>query len=372
MFKIEGLRNLEFNIKKCNQLDENGFLTIEGVAAIADKPMEYIDWWTSKVTREMITLEELEKSQGLIVGIPVTNGHPWEFVDNKNAGEYVKGTVIENLGIENKELKIRAKVYDGNLILDIQNGKDKLSIGYVCDMEEISGFAENGDSYTHLQKNIRYNHLGIVYDPRAGEEAKITKFNSKEHDLAYSKTLENKFKKINSRGSDKMAVWKINGKDYNEQELFAETMRLNSENEGLKKQNSSLEGEKSALEGQLAVEKKNSAEATEKLNGMEEEIQKRLNSKMELINAIKVNGLNIEGIEKMNELDIKKAVIKENGMDDMIADKDENFINGVYLALMKNNSKDPVETKINTKDKEVSKTNSMSEAWENLRKGDGK
>ena len=362
MIKIENLRNLEFNIKKCNQLDENGFLTIEGVAAIADKPMEYIDYWNGKITREMIPLDELTKSQSLIVGIPVTNGHPWEFVDNKNAGEYVKGTVIENLGIENKELKIKAKVYDGNLILDIQNGKDKLSIGYLCDMEETSGVTDGNESYTHIQKNIRYNHLGIVYDPRAGEEAKITKFNSKDHDLAYSKGLENKFKKNNDKGSVKMSVYKINGQDFTEQELYVEAIRLNSENETLK-------GEKSTLEGQLTVEKKNAADAQEKINGMESEIEKRVNSKLELLNSIKENGINIDGIEKMNELDIKKAVIKANGMDESIKDKDENFIEGVYLALMKNNSKDPVQV---ITGKEEKKTNSIGEAAMKLRTGGSK
>lgn len=362
MIEIEGLRNLEFNIRKTNQLDENGFLTIEGVAAIADKPMEYVDFFTGKVTREVIPLEELVKSQSLIIGIPVTNGHPWEFVDNKNAGEYVKGTVIENLGIEDKKLKIRAKVYDGNLILDIQNGKDKLSIGYLCDMEETSGIADNNESYTHIQRNIKYNHLGTVYSPRAGEEAKITKFNSKDHDLAYSKGLEDKFKKNNDKGSEQMAVWKINGKDYNEQELFAEATRLHNENKGLKKQNSTLEGE-------LTVEKKNAADAQEKINGIEQEIENRVNSKLELLNTIKENGINIDGIEKMNELDIKKAVIKANGMDDSIKDKDENFIEGVYLALMKNNSKDPVQV---ITGKEEKKTNSIGEAAMKLRTGGNK
>lgn len=325
-----GLRNLEFNIKKTNSLDENGFMTIEGVAAIADKPMEYIDYWNDKVTKEIIPLEELEKSQELIVGIPVTNGHPWEFVDNKNAGDYVKGTVIENLGIVDKELRVKAKIYDGELILDIQNGKDKLSIGYYCDMEETSGITENGENYTHIQRNIKYNHLGIVYEPRAGEEAKITKFNSKDKDLAFSKGLN--IKKIN--GSDEGMTFKLNGKDMTEQEIYAEAIRLNSEN-------ATLKAEKSRIEGELAVEKQNCQDALAKVNGMEEEITRRVNSRLELISTVKENGISIENIEKMNELDIKKSVIKQNSTID-IEGKDENFIEGVYQALVKNNAKDPI------------------------------
>lgn len=362
--KIEGLRNLEFNIKKTNQLDENGFLTIEGVAAIADKPLEYIDFWTLEITREIIPLEELESAANSIVGVPFTNSHPWEFVTSKNAAEYAKGMVIESFGVVDNALSIRAKLLDIDLISAVLSGKDKLSTGYYCDMEKTSGFTKNGESYTHIQRNIRWNHLAAVYSPRAGEEAKITKFNSKDHDLAYSKGLEEQFKKNNDKRSEQMAVWKINGKDYNEQELFAEATRLHNENEGLKKQNSTLEGE-------LTVEKKNFADAQAKINGIEEEIENRVNSKLELLNSIKENGINIDGIEKMNELDIKKAVIKANGMEESIKEQDENFIEGVYLALMKTNSKDPIETRINSKD-EVKKSNSIGDAAMRLRTGGSK
>ena len=363
MIKIEGFRKVEFNVKKTNQLDSDGFLTIEGVASVADKPLEYIDWWTLDITKEVIPLEELEKAKDSIVGVPVTNGHPWEFVNSKNATEHTKGMVFESLGIVNKELSIRAKILDSNLITDILSGKDKISTGYYCDMEKTAGVTESGEIYTHIQRNLRWNHMGIVDDPRE-EEARITKFNSNEHDLAYSTALKEQFKKINEKGSGQMAVWKINGKDFTEQELFAEATRLNSEN-------ATLLSEKSNLEGQLAVEKNNSQEATKKLNGMEEEIQKRVNSRLELFTEIKANGIEIEGIEKMNEADIKKAVIKKNSTID-IEGKDENFIEGVYSALMKNNAKDPIVAAATAgagAGTQETKTNSIGNAWETLRKG---
>ncbi|MEG0398559.1 MAG: DUF2213 domain-containing protein [Cetobacterium sp.] len=336
MSKIEGLRNLEFNIKKCNQLDSDGFLTIEGIASVADKPMEYIDWWEGKITKEIIPLDELVKSQETIVGVPITNSHPWEFINSKNATEYTKGMVIESLGIVDNGLGIKAKLLDIDLITAVLSGKDKLSTGYYCDVQEISGITDSGESYTHMQKNIRWNHLAIVYEPRE-DEAKITKFNSKEHNLAFSEGLKDKFIKNNDKGSGKMAVYKLNGKDFSEQEIYAEAVRLNSEN-------ATLTSERDRISGELAVEKENSKELQSKVNGIDEIIQTKVNSRIELISEVKENGIEIDGIEKMNELDIKKTVIKQNSSID-IEKKSNDYIDGIYQTLMtKLNSKDPEQT----------------------------
>ncbi|MEF9968315.1 MAG: hypothetical protein RR766_07340, partial [Longicatena sp.] len=45
---------------------------------------------------------------------------------------------------------------------------------------------------------------------------------------------------------------------------------------------------------------------------IDEIIQTKVNSRIELISEVKENGIEIDGIEKMNELDIKKTVIKQN------------------------------------------------------------
>ena len=362
------LRNLEFNVKKMNEIDSDGFMTIEGVAAIADKPLEYIDWWTGEITKEVIPIEELELSSKHIVGVPITNSHPWEFVNSRNAKDYAKGMVIESLGIEDNQLVIKAKILDADLIIDIQSGKDKLSTGYYCDMEKIAGFTANNESYTHIQRNIRYNHLAIVNDARAGEEAKITKFNSNDSNLAYSTGLN--LKKQNSKGVEQMAVWKINGKDMTEQEIYAEAIRLNGENATLSTTNGTLTAENGKLQGELAVEKQNSVDLQAKINGMDTEIEERVNSRITLIGVVKENGVDIPGIEKMNELDIKKAVIKQNSTID-IEGKDVNFIEGVYLATIKTNSKDPIQTIVKNEQKENAKDD-LASTWLNARKGGNK
>lgn len=353
------LRNLEFNVKKMNEIDSDGFMTIEGIAAIADKPLEYIDWWSGEITKEVIPIEELELSSKHIVGVPITNSHPWEFVNSRNAKDYAKGMVIESLGIEDNQLIIKAKILDADLIIDIQSGKDKLSTGYYCDMEKIAGFTGNNESYTHIQRNIRYNHLAIVNDARAGEEAKITKFNSKDSNLAYSTGLN--LKRVNSRGDDtSMAVFKMNGKDMNEQEIYAEAIKLNGENATLKSEND-------RLSGALAIEKENSTKMQEKVNGIEEQIDLRVNSKLNLLNQVKENGFDIAGVEKMNELDIKKAIVKQNSSID-IEGKSADFIEGAYLAAIKNNAKDPEQTIVKDEQKENGNVD-LSNAWINARGG---
>lgn len=359
---MDRLRNLQVDIKKTNSLDQNGWLKIQGVATIADKVMDYIDYWEDKVTKEVIPLEELEKTKNDIVGIPITNDHPFEFVGNRNSNELVKGSVLKMLGIKNKEMHIEAIIYDANLILDIQAGKDQLSIGYYCDLEESSGVTENGERYDYIQRNIKYNHLAVVYAARAGEEAKITKFNSKEHDLAYSKGLN--IKKINGR--QEMAVFKLNGKDFTETELYQEAVRLNSEVETLKKTNSDLSSEKSRLEGELAVEKQNSQDAQARINGIEAEINAKINSKLALISQLKQNGFDVADTT-LAESEIKRDFIKKNSAID-IDGKDDNFVEGVFEALIKNNAKEPVLKEIGA-EKQNSQNTTVQVAWEKLRGG---
>ena len=54
----------------------------------------------------------------------------------------------------------------------ILNGKQGLSMGYTCDLEESAG-NWCGVDYDFIQRNIRYNHCAIVDAGRAGDNAKI-------------------------------------------------------------------------------------------------------------------------------------------------------------------------------------------------------
>ena len=118
----------------------------------------------------MRTEDEVFSSKTLssFEGKPLTDEHPDELVTSENSERYIKGTV-KNVKRGTGELKdfILADlvVYDGSLIKEIENGKVGVSVGYLCTYE----IKDN----QLFQKDIICNHIAVVDEGRAGEQAVI-------------------------------------------------------------------------------------------------------------------------------------------------------------------------------------------------------
>lgn len=101
-------------------------------------------------------------------GKPLTDEHPDELVTSENSERYIKDTV-KNVKRGTGELKdfILADlvVYDGSLIKEIENGKVGVSVGYLCSYEV--------KDKQLFQKDIICNHIAVVDEGRAGEQAII-------------------------------------------------------------------------------------------------------------------------------------------------------------------------------------------------------
>ncbi|MEJ6466486.1 DUF2213 domain-containing protein [Fusobacterium ulcerans] len=190
-------KNAMFQVQKTNETTE-GFLKVTGYISEADKVMEYVDWWNETVTREIIPIEELEKVIPQTNGLIMTDLHPWEFIDAKNAKEYIRGYVTNVYGIEENKLKVDLLVIDSDLINDIRSGKkNQFSIGYWCEMLKEGGYTALGESYDYKQVNLTLNHVALVPQGRAGEEVGVITMNSKEENISYQKGM---YKKQNTRG----------------------------------------------------------------------------------------------------------------------------------------------------------------------------
>ncbi len=98
----------------------------------------------------------------------LTDEHPDELVTVDNQEKYNKGTV-KNVKRGTGELKnfILADlvVYDKNLIQEIEKGKVGVSVGYLCSYE-----VKDNQLF---QKDIICNHIAVVDEGRAGEQAII-------------------------------------------------------------------------------------------------------------------------------------------------------------------------------------------------------
>lgn len=110
---------------------------------------------------------------------PVTNEHPplsgnppSRLVTTENVQKLAIGTTGENPQREGEFLSTSIVINDDKGIKAVQSGRQQLSCGYVCDTAEEEGFFE-GMKYTHRQSNIRYNHVSIVHNGRAGNDVRL-------------------------------------------------------------------------------------------------------------------------------------------------------------------------------------------------------
>lgn len=106
--------------------------------------------------------------------IPVTNNHPEEkLVNAENFKRLAIGYTGESIKKDGDYILANVVISDQDGVNWIKNqGRKELSLGYTVDLHPESG-SYKGESYDFRQKNIRYNHLAIVNQARAGGEARI-------------------------------------------------------------------------------------------------------------------------------------------------------------------------------------------------------
>ena len=106
--------------------------------------------------------------------IPVTNGHPEErLVSAENAKRLAIGYTGETITQDGEFVLSNLMITDLASIKDVtERNRRELSLGYTVDLIQEEG-SYNGQPYNFRQTNIKYNHLSIVDNARAGSEARI-------------------------------------------------------------------------------------------------------------------------------------------------------------------------------------------------------
>jgi len=338
-------KNAKFEVLRQNET-EDGYLDLTGYISKADYVMEYVDWWEEKVNREFIPLEELQKAMNQAKGLILTDTHPWEFLNAKNATEHTNGFVTEVHGIEDKKLKVDMRVINSDLINDIRsNAKSEFSIGYFCELVDESGIID-GQSYDSKQVNLQLNHVAAVPNGRAGSDTSVITMNSYDK-VSIEKGLYRINKKDNEEGNMKL---RYNGKDYDANELLAELNVRDAKLTEVTNSRDTLDGKVAGLE----VEKK---DLETKVNSFEETFETEVSERINTISVVaELTGKETKDLSKMNSLDLKKEVINKAYEDMDLEDKTEAYIDGLYAgAVNKINSSDPIVTE-GTDKKEV-KTN---------------
>lgn len=104
---------------------------------------------------------------------PVTNNHPPELVNSKNASKYIVGMSETEVSRDGDFVTTVLNITSEDAIRAIESGKVELSNGYEADIELTPGITPTGEHYDAIQRNINGNHIAIVTKGRAGSSCKV-------------------------------------------------------------------------------------------------------------------------------------------------------------------------------------------------------
>lgn len=112
-------------------------------------------------------------------GRPIIITHDAGLVTTDNVKENAIGTILTE-GYRSGD-DVRAEIIIHDTVGMKKAGLKELSLGYNLDLEETPG-EWNGQHYDAIQRNIRINHLALVGEARAGEQARLN-IDSRDHNL---------------------------------------------------------------------------------------------------------------------------------------------------------------------------------------------
>lgn len=230
--------------------------------------------------------EEVFKKESLdsFANKPITNNHPPELLNSKNAKKYLVGMSDKEIRRNGDFIETVFHITDEDAIAAIESGKTQLSNGYLADIEWVSGLTPEGLQYDAIQRNIRGNHIAIVDQGRAGSNCKIADEKTKQ--------AEEKTMKV-----------KILGVEYEVTDQVAQAVeKLQSENEKLK--------------DECGTSTKKMEEAKDELEEKEEEMKKTEDALKAQLDDAKSKILSVEDMDKMveariNLIESAKAVYPE-------------------------------------------------------------
>lgn len=253
---------------------------------------------------------------------PVTDNHPPELVNSDNANVYAIGSTGESVTIDENSVAIKFSVHRKDAIKKVANGKRELSLGYKLDLIEESGVWD-GVPYTHRQKNIRYNHLAIVDQARAGRMARINMDGfavQLHHDEEDKSMTDKEMQTVNLDGLTYRADAEV-AKAY-EKALSAKEKALNAEKQ-VRMDAEALKGQVDELKAQLEAVK-----ATHN----DEAMAKAVAERVALLETVK-RVVNIDGLQGSSDRLIKETVIKAKHEINLDG-KSDDYVNARFDALI--------------------------------------
>lgn len=333
-------------IDKVNQDAQTGFIHITDVPIARVGVFPYLKA-DSSIEMEAKLPDELlsDSTVSSADSKPVTNDHPTELVNQRNASKYMKGFTADNAHVDNDTLKVDMTITDADLISEINKGKQELSIGFETEIIPEKG-EYKGVAYDSVQRNIQINHVAVVEHGRAGHSVRLI------GDSAEMVQQDNVDKKGKQMETTKV---RLDGADVTVATGDADKIiKLDEENSEKKRQIDDLKTKIKEMQDQLAKlqgdddkNKKNADKAQAKADAAEKELadlkekysgdamDKAISARMELINKVKPyvgDSYEFKGkSEKQLKLDAIKALDDSVDLDD----KSEDYIDAYFDSMCK-------------------------------------
>ena len=265
---------------------------------------------------EVFAKESLESA----IDKPVTNGHPAENVTSQNARFFTRG-FVKNVKKKGQFEQADLLITDATLINQIEQGeKEECSTGIRSEVDWTAGEDPKFGVYDVVFKNIRVNHVAIVFKGRAGSDVKLAN--------------EKQDKQRKGVGTMPETVKRtINGIEIEFSNQAAQAFdTLSTENEKISEENTKLSTDLENTKKELS-ETQGKLDATKAELDDSSRIDKLVNERTELVSNAKTLCPKIETDKKSNE-DIKKEVIATVNDKIDLSEKDESYVNAVFDTLI--------------------------------------
>lgn len=252
-------------------------------------------------------------SLATIKGKPITLGHIAKLDTSNMRSVDVYGNVLSE-GVQDGD-DIRAEVA---IVKELPEGVRELSCGYETDLVEKPGITPDGIRYDAIQTNIRYNHLAIVKNGRAGN-ARLRLDSSGEQIYFDEK-----------KGNQSMSLTKLrldSGIDY---DVPAEVKIAFDEKEKQIKATKEKVAETEKAKDVAEAERDAAKEDLEKeIKDRQDSFEKAVKGRIALIDVAKAH--RIDKFDEMGDMDIKKAVITAVHGDSINLDgKSDDYLNALF------------------------------------------
>lgn len=252
-----------------------------------------------------------EESLETLKGLPITNEHPNDLISPESKDLVVGMTTNtpKRISLDEKPeeyIQQELTFMDGEAIELIRsNKKRELSLGYTCELKDEAG-EYNGEKFTHIQTDIKYNHLSLVERGRAGAKCSVILDNINSEGTVFDGlSFLN-----NTIGLEKleMKTFIKDGSEFEVSEELHEVLdSMNSKIEGLTNELADTE----KLKAELDELKTTIAENKDSVVVMKDEIEKAVKAKIGVISkAVKVCNDEAD-FSEMSVRDIQAKVIGE-------------------------------------------------------------